>query len=287
MRVLQRIGYYLDFVKVGHTVFALPFCLIPALVIRARSGVPASALLWIVAAFAGARGFAMAVNRILDRGYDAENPRTAARHLPSGLISLPGAAAFAAVCAALFILAAARLSPLCLALAPAVLVILAAYSWCKRFTALSHLVLGFCLSLAPLGVEIALLGRVTPPTGVLALAVLFWVAGFDIFYACMDIDFDRRAGLHSIPAQLGAPRALALARLLHAAVFLLFILYGALTPELGTAYYAAQLVVLGLLIYEHKLAASGDPARIEMAFFNLNGIISLIQLAAVAADLAR
>lgn len=284
--ILKRIGYYLDFVKIGHTLFALPFCLIPALVIWRRSGVAPAAWLWIVAAFAGARGFAMAANRILDRAYDAQNPRTSGRHLPAGLISLSGAASFASLCAALFVVASWRLSSLCLILAPFVLLILAGYSWCKRFTALSHLVLGFCLALAPLGVEIALLGRVTLPTTALALGVLVWVAGFDIFYACMDIDFDRRAGLHSIPAKWGAARALMIARLFHAMTFGLFVLYGLWTPELGAIYFAAQALVLALLVYEHKLVGRGDPKQIEMAFFNLNGAISLLQLAAVAVDIA-
>lgn len=273
---------YFDFVKIGHTLFALPFCLI-ALFLAARAvSWTLPQIFWILAAFASARAFAMSMNRILDRSFDAQNPRTAGRHLPTGAISLPAAKRFAAGCAGLFIFSAAKLGLVCAAAAPFVLLYLAFYSYTKRFTMWSHAVLGGALALAPLGAEAALRGLITWPTAVLSAAVLFWVAGFDIFYACLDVDFDRRSGLFSLPAKLGPDRALWIAALFHAAAFFCFVLFGRLA-DLGRIYFAAQAIILLLLLYEHILVRR---RRIELAVFQLNPALSILQLAAVALDVS-
>ncbi len=244
-------------------------------------GVGAS-LAWIVTAFTAARAFAMAMNRILDREFDAQNPRTAGRHLPTGAISPAAASGFAAACAGVLVFSAWKLNPLCFYLSPLLLAYLTFYSLTKRFTQWSHLALGAALGAAPIAAEIAILGAVTAPTLVLGLAVVFWVAGFDVFYACQDIDFDHRAGLFSLPARLGKDKALRAAQGFHTLTLMLFFGYGHLAG-LGRIYFLSQAVVLGLLIYEHVLARHG---RIGPAFFQLNGILSLLQLSAVAADIA-
>lgn len=272
---------FFDFIKIGHTIFALPFCLIAAILSMSRTAFSWPRLAWIVAAFAGARAFAMAVNRILDRRFDAQNPRTANRHLPTGTISLNTAWGFAAGCAAVFIFSAYQLGSLCFYLSPAVLLYLAFYSFTKRFTRWSHVVLGGALGLAPIGAEIAVSGGISGSTVALAAAVLFWVAGFDIFYACMDVEFDRKAGLYSLPAKIGETAARRTALLFHAAAFVLFLTFGKLAG-LGRIYFSAQSLVLALLIAEHILVRKN---KIEPAFFNMNGAIALVQLAAVAADI--
>ncbi|OGH55655.1 MAG: hypothetical protein A3G34_01130 [Candidatus Lindowbacteria bacterium RIFCSPLOWO2_12_FULL_62_27] len=278
--MLARIRLYGEFIKFSHTVFALPFCLIAVLQTARGAGAAWEKAGWILAAFVSARAFAMAMNRILDRTFDAQNPRTASRHLATGALPLRQAQAFAAGCAAAFTLSAWRLNALCLMLSPLVLAYLVFYSYTKRFTRWSHLALGGALALAPLGAEIALSGAVTVPTLALAGSVILWVAGFDIFYACQDVDFDRRTGLHSLPASIGPARALRWAMASHTAAFLLFLVYGRL-GGLGPVYFSAQAIILGLLIYEHLLVRRN---RIEPAFFHLNGILSLTQLGAVWLD---
>ncbi|MBI4178892.1 4-hydroxybenzoate octaprenyltransferase [bacterium] len=277
-----RAAAYGDFIKIGHTLFALPFCLIAVLIVWRGHPVTWTQFGWILLAFAAARGFAMAVNRILDRDFDARNPRTQNRHLPAGTISLAAAWRFAAGCGLAFLFAAANLSLFCGLMAPAVLAYLAFYSYTKRFTPWSHVVLGGALALAPLGVEAAVLGQVSLPTAVLAGGVLLWVAGFDIFYACLDADFDRAAGLFSLPARFGPDRAMNMAAFFHAAAFLLFLSFGYLA-NLGAIFLGAQIVILGILLWEHRLARR---RKIETAVFRLNPALSLIQLAAVAADLS-
>lgn len=272
---------YFDFIKIGHTLFALPFCLIAVLCVSRTVPADSGKILWILLAFVSARAFAMSVNRILDRGFDAENPRTAGRHLPTGAISPASAKIFAVACAFIFVFAAARLNFLCAILSPFVLAYLAFYSCTKRFTMWSHVALGGALAIAPLGAEAALRGAISWPTVSLAAGVLFWVAGFDIFYACLDVDFDRRAGLFSLPSRLGPDRASRVAALFHAASFFCFILFGYLS-SLGKIFFAAQGVILTLLIYEYILVRR---SRILPAVFQLNALLSMVQLAAVILDL--
>lgn len=277
MRIISRIRTYCEFIKISHTLFALPFCLIAAVQAMRKTGFSGGKIAWIVLAFAAARAYAMAMNRIIDRGIDAQNPRTAGRHLPTGAISPSEAGWFAGICAVGFIAVTTQLNTLCAILSLPVLAYLAFYSYTKRFTQWSHFVLGGALGLAPLAAETAVLGAVSWPTAVLGLSVIFWVAGFDIFYACQDVDFDRSAGLFSLPARLGPQQALWAAMVFHAVAFILFVLYGTM-EKLGWIYFSAQAVILLLLIYEQVLIRRN---KIEAAFFQLNGLLSLLQLAAV------
>ncbi len=274
---------YFEFIKISHTVFALPFCLIAFFQASRETGFSAARLVRLVVTFTAARAFAMAVNRIADREIDAQNPRTAGRHLPTGEISPMGATLFAAGCSIIFIAGAFQFNPLCGFLSPVVLAYLAFYSWTKRFTTWSHLVLGGALGLAPLAAELAVLGRISPPTVYLAMSVLFWVAGFDVVYAMQDIDFDRRAGLYSLPSRVGPERAHGMAMGFHAAAFALFLAYGAML-HFGPIYFGAQTGILLLLIYEHALVFK---KKIETAFFQMNGIVSVLQVLAVGLEIWR
>ena len=228
-----------------------------------------------------ARSAAMGFNRLVDQAIDARNPRTAGRELPRGVLSRGEAWAFVAISTAVFVLAAARLNPLCLALSPVALLIVFGYSYTKRFTAASQLVLGLSLAVAPVGAWLAIRGRFEAVPLVLGAAVVLWVAGFDTIYACQDADFDRREGLHSIPARLGVPRALVLARALHVGAIVLLIALYRLAP-LHPLYLAGVAVVAGLLAWEHTLVRPDDLSRVMQAF-NLNGWVSLGYFAFTAA----
>ena len=270
---LATIRTYLEMIRFSHTLFALPFALMGA--VLAAGGVPSGRQLgWILVAMVGARSGAMGVNRIADRHLDAVNPRTQDRALPQGRIGLREAVVFVVVSFGVFLLAAWMLNPLCFALAPVALLIVCGYSYTKRFTSLSHLVLGLSLACAPVGAWIAVRGTLGMPALLLALAVLFWVAGFDVLYALMDIDFDRRTGLFSIPARLGVRGGLVMARLFHllTAVFLLL-----LVPQLGlgTLYRLGLCLAVGLLTYEHWLLYRFGLAKLDTAFFNVNGALSI------------
>ena len=270
---LATIRTYLEMIRFSHTLFALPFALMGA--VLAAGGVPSGRQLgWILVAMVGARSGAMGVNRIADRHLDAVNPRTQDRALPQGRIGLREAVVFVVVSFGVFLLAAWMLNPLCFALAPVALLIVCGYSYTKRFTSLSHLVLGLSLACAPAGAWIAVRGTLGMPALLLALAVLFWVAGFDVLYALMDIDFDRRTGLFSIPARLGVRGGLVMARLFHllTAVFLLL-----LVPQLGlgTLYRLGLCLAVGLLTYEHWLLYRFGLAKLNTAFFNVNGALSI------------
>jgi len=270
---LATIRTYLEMIRFSHTLFALPFALMGA--VLAAGGVPSGRQLgWILVAMVGARSGAMGVNRIADRHLDAVNPRTQDRALPQGRIGLREAVVFVVVSFGVFLLAAWMLNPLCFALAPVALLIVCGYSYTKRFTSLSHLVLGLSLACAPVGAWIAVRGTLGMPALLLALAVLFWVAGFDVLYALMDIDFDRRTGLFSIPARLGVRGGLVMARLFHllTAVFLLL-----LVPQLGlgTLYRLGLCLAVALLTYEHWLLYRFGLAKLNTAFFNVNGALSI------------
>lgn len=274
---------YLEMIRFAHTVFALPFAFMGA--ILAADGIPTGRTLWwILVAMVGARSGAMGTNRIADRYLDALNPRTRDRALPRGRITLGEAMAFVVVSFGLFLLAAWMLNPLCLALAPLAILIICGYSYTKRFTAGSHLVLGLSLALAPIGAWVAVRGEIAVPAIVLGLAVLFWVAGFDILYAFQDIDFDRRTGLLSIPAWLGTARGLVLAAIFHG---LTVCCLAALIPllRLGPVYGIGLACAALLLLYEHRLVHRYGLAKLDMAFFNVNGILSIGMLVATLADL--
>ncbi|HTO13290.1 MAG TPA: UbiA-like polyprenyltransferase [Candidatus Binatia bacterium] len=271
--------------KFEHTVFALPFAYI-AMVLAAGGWPGTWTVAWVTAAMVGARTCAMAANRVVDRRIDARNPRTAGRHLPRSTLRVGALRALAAGGAALMLAAAALLNPLCLALAPLALVFLVGYSYTKRFTWASHWILGFTDGIAAAGGWIAVRGRFEPPALVLWLALTVWIAGFDIIYACQDVEIDRAQGLHSVPARFGIPAALTLARVNHAATAAALAALG-LLASLGLVYWLGWLAVVGLLIYEHSLVRPGDLSRLDMAFFNVNGYIAVIVLAAVVGGLWR
>jgi 4-hydroxybenzoate polyprenyltransferase len=283
MGLLAHIRRFLEMIKFSHTVFALPFALMGA--ILAARGIPdGRTLLWILVAMVGARSGAMGMNRYADRDLDALNPRTRERALPRGLISPGQVLVLVALSFALLLLAAYNLNPLCLALAPLAIVVLAGYSYTKRFTTLSHLILGLCLAFAPIGAWIAVAGRLEVAPLLLGAAVLCWVAGFDILYALADIPFDRAHGLFSIPALLGERGGLSVSLLLHALTPLLLAAVGSLLG-LGAWYYAGVLFVLLLLAVEHVVIRRYGTSRLEFAFFNVNGILSVGVFLFTLADL--
>ena len=271
--LLRKITVFLEMIKFSHTIFALPFALTGALL--AARGLPSGAqLLWICLAMVGARTAAMGLNRLIDADIDARNPRTAGRAIPAGLIGKGVTLTFICASLALLLVAAAQLNPLCLKLSPLALFFLVLYSYCKRFTALAHVVLGICLAAAPIGAWIAIRGSIDLPALILGGIVLFWVAGFDILYALQDLEFDRNAGLHSIPVALGVNGSLWAARLFHLVMLVLLAgLY--MVMQLGGFFMAGIVVVVAMLAYEHWLLRKGDLRKLDAAFFNMNGYISV------------
>jgi len=273
----------LEMIKWEHSIFALPFALCGAML--AAGGMPAMTQVgWIVLCMVSARSAAMAFNRVADAQIDAANPRTATRAIPAGTLSQKFAVIFVTVSSALFVLAAAQLNRLTLYLSPVVLGVVLLYSYTKRFTRWSHLVLGFALGMAPAAAWIGVRGSLDPRILVLTAAVTFWVGGFDVLYACQDIDFDRMHALNSIPQALGVPKALLLARTLHLLmlgllVALLFV-FG-----LGKIAMVGVVVVALLLAYEHSLVSASDLSKLNAAFFTMNGVIAVVFFIFVAADL--
>ncbi len=283
--VAVKIRLLLEMIHFSHTIFAFPFALV-AMVLASRVAGTLPSLgqvVWICLALIGGRTGAMACNRLIDRRIDEANPRTTDRHLPSGKVSVGEAALLAAAGFALLLLAAWRLNPLCLALAPLAIGLLVMYSYSKRFTSLSHLLLGLCLALAPAGAWIALRGSFGWAPLLLSLAVLCWVAGFDIFYALQDQDFDRSWGLRSLPVRLGTHRAIAVARMLHGLMVILLALLTLVVP-VGNVFMVGILLVTALLFYEHRLVRADDLSRINQAFFTINGLISLALLVFALVD---
>ena len=280
--LITKIGIFLEMIKFSHTIFALPFALTGALL--AAGGLPAiNQTAWIILAMAGARTAAMAMNRLIDARIDAGNPRTATRAIPAGLISRGLTLFFIFAATALMMLAAKMLNPLCLKLAPIALFFLLLYSYCKRFTALAHVVLGICLAAAPIGAWVAIRGAIEPPALLLGAIVLFWVAGFDILYALQDLEFDRSTGLHSIPVLLGIQGSIRTARIFHTImVALLFTLYNFM--NLGIFFLLGILAAVAMLLYEHWLLRNGDLNKLDAAFFNMNGYISVTIVLFTAAD---
>ncbi len=272
----------LSMIRFAHTVFAMPFALLAA--VLAAGGLPSPrTLLWIVIAMVGARSAAMSFNRIVDHDVDSKNPRTASRELPSGVLSLRFVVLFCAASAALFVLAAAQLNRLCLLLSPVALAVVLGYSLTKRFTALSHLVLGLSLAIAPIGAWIAVTGAFAPLPIVLALTVVFWVAGFDVIYSLQDEAFDKEQGLRSLPASLGNRRALLVSALFHAAS--LALLFGAFALARGGLLFGLGVVLAGaFLVRQHAIVKPGDLSRVDAAFFTANGWLSIVVFACGAAD---
>lgn len=283
MPLLANIKTTLEMIKWEHSIFALPFALCGAML--AAGGMPAAAkLAWIILCMVSARSAAMAFNRIADAQIDAANPRTAARAIPAGALSLKFAAIFVAVTCAIFVLGAARLNRVTLYLSPLALAIVLLYSYTKRFTRWSHLVLGFALGSAPAAAWIGVRGSLDPRILLLTAAVTFWVGGFDVLYACQDIEFDRAHSLNSIPQALGIPRALLVARVLHL-LMLGLLLALVLVFGLGKVALAGVVVVALLLAYEHSLVSANDLSRLNSAFFTMNGVIAVVFFVFVAADM--
>jgi 4-hydroxybenzoate polyprenyltransferase len=279
-----RLRDYLELVKFSHTVFALPFALAAMLVAADKSyGMlpPLHIIGWILVAMVGARTAAMGFNRIVDRHIDAANPRTASREIPAGKVSVAQAAVLVALSAALFAFAAWRLNTLAFALSGPTLAVLFFYSYCKRFTSLAHFVLGFCLGIAPAGAWVAVRGALEAAPVALALAVMFWVAGFDVIYATLDNEFDRATGIHSLVQRLGVSGALGAARIFHALFIALLVGFGTLAP-LSTVYFVGVVLIAGFLMWEHTLVNPRDLRRVNAAFFTVNGIISVFFLVVVA-----
>lgn len=274
MRGVHQTKVILEMIKFEHTVFMLPFALMAAVVasrhdwLRFAHKVP-----WILLAMVGARSAAMAFNRIVDRQYDALNPRTSKRALPAGLLTVPQVVVFTVIAAALLIFAAFELNPLAFALSPLALLLALGYSYTKRFTAFSHFFLGLALAVAPVGAWIAVTGRIEPPALWLGGAVVCWLFGFDILYALQDTEFDRANGLHSMPARLGNARALLVSRLSHFVMIGLLVMAG-LSAGLGVVYFVAVALVAVLISWEQSLVKHNDLSRLDLAFFTLNGYIS-------------
>lgn len=273
----SRLVRYVNFVKLPHTVFALPFALVGVTLASWIYPVTAAMVVWVVIAFTAARFAAMGFNRIADRRYDALNPRTAMREIPSGAMSVPEAAVSVLVASLVFIFAAWRINPLCLALSPIALAWVLFYSYTKRFTRWSHLVLGLGLGIAPAGGYLAVTGAWSDPWWLLpalAIAVMSWVGGFDILYSLPDAEFDRSQGLYSVPATMGTRTALRVARALHALTVVALAAAGVASGS-GVLYFAGVVVAAGILGWEHSLVSPDDLSRLDAAFFSVNGILSV------------
>jgi 4-hydroxybenzoate polyprenyltransferase len=280
--LLRNLRVTLEMIKWEHSIFALPFALCGAML--AAAGVPAwHQLVWIVVAMISARSAAMAFNRVADAAIDAANPRTQTRALPAGTLTPAFVTTFVVVSCAVFIFAASRLNHLALLLSPLALAVLLLYSYTKRVTRWSHLVLGFALGIAPAAAWIAVRGSLDPRILLLTAAVTFWVAGFDVLYACQDYEYDRSAGLHSLPRYLGIRNALTVARVFHALMLLLLIAL-LVTFGLGKLAITGVVSVAVLLAYEHSLVSPTDLSKLNAAFFTMNGVISIVFFCFVAAD---
>jgi 4-hydroxybenzoate polyprenyltransferase len=277
---MNRVRTVLEMIKFEHSLFALPFALTGALLAAraTRHSWPTiNQVLWIVVAMVAARSAALTINRIVDIRYDRENPRTRQRALPTGALSVSFAWVFTLVAVAVFLIAAWQLNPLALKLAPLALAILFLYSFTKRFTSWSHLFLGFALGISPAAAWIAVTGGLDLRMLILCAAVTLWVGGFDVLYACQDIDYDRRAGLYSIPKRFGIAKALLIARVMHAGVAAL-LAWLAASFTLPWPAWVGSAVVAVLLAYEHSLVKANDLSKLDAAFFTVNGYISMLFL---------
>lgn len=270
--VYKKLVVFLEMIKFEHTLFALPFAFIGALL--AQRVIPTGHnILWLTLAMVGARTAAMSLNRVVDRHIDARNPRTAKRALPQGLLKVSEVWLYTLLSFGLLALAAYNLQPLAFKLFPVAVLALSFYSFTKRFTWSCHLFLGLALGLAPLGAWVGIVGKFALAPVLLCLGVMFWVAGFDVIYACDDYDFDCRAGIYSIPARFGIPRALKISKVMHLLAPLFFLATGVVL-HLGLFYLAGVILAVALLTYEHSLIKPDDLSRAGVAFFNLNGMLS-------------
>jgi 4-hydroxybenzoate polyprenyltransferase len=281
--MLERVRTYASFVRFSHSVFALPFALTGALLAFRFVPLAWDRVAWILVCMVSARSAAMGFNRLVDAAIDARNPRTAARELPRGLISRAEAAAFVAVWSGVFVLSAAQLGRACLWLSPVALAIAFWYSLAKRYTTYTQLFLGVAMAVAPVGGWIAAGGPWRPEPWFLGLAIGAWVAGFDVLYACQDIEADRREGLRSIPVRFGVPRSLVISRALHVLTVVALVAVGR-AAGLGRIYGAGVALVAGLLVYEQSLVSAADLSQVKRAF-DLNGWVGLLYLAATALDI--
>ncbi len=279
---LSKIKIYLEMIKLQHSIFALPFAYLGAFL--SQKSVPGfSTLFWITFAMVGARSFAMAANRLIDMEIDRRNPRTAERALPRGLLSVSNVILFSIISLGFFLLAVYNLAPICRYLWPIVVIPFVIYPYTKRVTWLSHFVLGLCLGLAPVGAWIAVTNTFSLEPILIGTAVLLWVAGFDIFYAIQDMDFDLQHRLYSIPARFGIRASLALTKLLHFTSIAILVWLG-VRLTLGLFYFAGVAVAAILLAYENSLIKPNDLSRLNVAFFTMNGIISVVMFCFVAID---
>lgn len=280
MGLFRNIGTTLEMIKWEHSVFALPFALCGAML--AAHGVPsARQVTWIIVAMVAARSAAMAFNRWVDARIDAANPRTKMRAIPAGLLTANFVLAFTVVAAAIFFMAAWQLNRLALMLSPLVLIVLLGYSFTKRFTRWSHVVLGFALGMAPAGAWIAVRGSLDPRILFLTAAVTFWTAGFDVLYSCQDYEHDCQSGLHSIPRYLGIANALLVARVFHLLMLTMLVAF-VWAFQLGAIGVAGLVVVGALILYEHTLVKADDLSKLNAAFFTMNGVISILFFVFVA-----
>ncbi len=271
--ILKKITDYLKLIKFSHSIFALPFAFTSALI--AADGIPSRyQILWITVAMIGGRSGAMGMNRIIDRKIDALNPRTENREIPRGVVKTQEALIFTVIAFALLLFAAYKLNPLCLQISPIFVLVLLMYSYTKRFTWLCHIILGIALALAPLGAWIAVRGEFDFNILPLCLAVMFWVAGFDALYGLQDMDFDKRHGIYSIPSIFGVNASLWTARIFHIITIGLLL---SLIPlfNLSSIYLLGVIIASGLLLYEHAMVKSTDLSKLNIAFFNMNGYISI------------
>ncbi|BBH20995.1 4-hydroxybenzoate octaprenyltransferase [Paenibacillus baekrokdamisoli] len=276
--MIRKLGIILEMIKVEHTIFALPFAFMGALLgaVMMEKRLPEwGEIGWIILAMVGARSAAMGLNRVIDSAIDKKNPRTAKRAIPAGLLKVGEVLLFIAVAFVLLFFAAAKLNPICLKLMPIAVFMLVLYSYTKRFTWLCHVVLGLTIGLAPLGAWVAITGHLDLSAWVLYIAVATWLAGFDIIYACQDFDFDRKEGVHSIPARFGLIGALRIAKVFHFITAIGFIALFWMT-DLSWGYLVGTIIAAGILFYEHWLVKPSDMSRVQTAFFTMNGALSTV-----------
>lgn len=281
--MMARIRTYLSFVRFSHSVFALPFALAGALLAARHTTITWPVVGWILVAMVAARSAAMGFNRVVDARFDALNPRTASREIPRGAMSRTEATAFVAVAAAVFVFAAWRLNPICLALSPVALAIVFWYSLAKRYTSYTQLFLGLAMAVAPVGGWLAVGGRGGWEPWLLAMAIGTWVGGFDVLYACQDLDVDRKLGLRSIPVRFGVPASLFISRAMHVITMACFVALAWVTP-LPVFYFAGVAVVGALLVYEQSLVSADDLSQVKKAF-DMNGYVGILYLVVLAVSI--
>ncbi|SEN25121.1 UbiA-like polyprenyltransferase [Paenibacillus sp. OV219] len=285
--MIRKIKIILEMIKFEHTIFALPFAFMGSLLgaVMLENRLPHFAEIgWIILAMIGARSAAMGLNRVIDRVIDAKNPRTAKRAIPAGLLKVGEVSLFIAVSFVVLFVAASQLDPICMKLMPIAVFLLVLYSYTKRFTWLCHVILGLTIGLAPLGGWVAITGEFEASAWVMYGSVVCWLAGFDIIYACQDFDFDRKEGVHSIPARFGQAGALRLARGFHLITAIGFISLFWLTP-LSWLYLIGALVSVGMLCYQHMIVRPDDMSRVQTAFFTMNGTLSVVLFVSALLDL--